>query len=607
MAIIQSKEPNGLRIGSMQNVYAESMMHENYVSDLIKGYGQDVRYFKLKNTYSDVFKPILDSNNLAIHAYGEGYVQEWEDPVVMIALLKFESDGINLNAYGIIPDSTMTAWMNQTDFAIAMAKKLSQWREYKVVGHSEFILDFNDDQDLIQNRDNIVIEFSTDLFDGALKAQISDKQLDQLLLPQNCEEIASPLPISIPCVLVDHGGLKIDTGRINPLLYKGDHYDPFEDDMVDCYLHLEVTSVQRDSKGAIKVMGGIRGGVIYHDTTVIGKYLDKIRPEVGDLIDVPVPSPDGSLGVYRSQKYEIVQVLETGANDSTLNPFLRKYIYELSLRAYVASGQTEPDEQAEKTEKKDRLDLISQAAEDAAKKLSMYENHEDNAYGGYQRLNQRGGASVQRDANKSTVNDFDPPTQREIKEKKLKKSTTPLFVFKDQKMVLSLVSDPRNNNSFLKLSPLKKSTKVSANHLDFLRADDDTLTLVDGQVAYLLASRFKQMQIDDATYCLAPIRLKHEVYGQNGGWADQPFSLEDRDDENPLDMNLQDLIGRNTTPEDWKNPSENRLCFPYTNSYLECEYERPEEGMEVWTCYLVLAGDESEPKTHWPICACVKN
>lgn len=52
-------------------------------------------------------------------------------------------------------------------------------------------------------------------------------------------------------------------------------------------------------------MGGIRGGVIYHDTTVIGKYIDKVKPEVGDLIDVPVPAEDGSLGVYR-QKYEIV-------------------------------------------------------------------------------------------------------------------------------------------------------------------------------------------------------------------------------------------------------------------------------------------------------------
>jgi hypothetical protein len=89
-------------------------------------------------------------------------------------------------------------------------------------------------------------------------------------------------------------------------------------------------------------------------------------------------------------------------------------------------------------------------------------------------------------------------------------------------MVLSLISDPRNNNSFLKLSPLKKSTVLPEGfqYIEYLRADDDNLVLVDGTSAYLLASRFKTPELDDETYCIKPIRLKHEVYGQKGGWAD---------------------------------------------------------------------------------------
>lgn len=147
-------------------------------------------------------------------------------------------------------------------------------------------------------------------------------------------------------------------------------------------------------------------------------------------------------------------------------------------------------------------------------------------YGGYHRINHRSGSSVQRDASLSKVNDFDPPTKKEIQEKKLKKSATALFAFKDMKMVLSLISDPRNNNSFLKLSPLKKSTVLPEGfqYIDYLRADDDNLVLVDGPAAYLLASRFRNPELDDETYCIKPIRLKHEVYGQKGGWADQPFS-----------------------------------------------------------------------------------
>lgn len=173
-------------------------------------------------------------------------------------------------------------------------------------------------------------------------------------------------------------------------------------------------------------MGGIRGGVIYHDTTVIGKYIDKVKPEVGDLIDVPVPGKDGTEQIY-NQKYEIVHIEETITNESYMNPFLRKYIYQANLRAYIPSGQTEPEVQEQEKEKADNLDLVNHSAENAAKKISLYENFEDDVYGGFQKINKRTTASVQRDAKKSTINDFDPPD----KKKGLKKTVTPLFLFKD--------------------------------------------------------------------------------------------------------------------------------------------------------------------------------
>ena len=76
--------------------------------------------------------------------------------------------------------------------------------------------------------------------------------------------------------------------------------------------------------------------------------------------------------------------------------------------------------------------------------------------------------------------------------------------------------------------------------------------------------------------------------------------------ERELNMDLQDLLGKNTTPDGWKSASENRLTFPWSNTYLEVEFEKPEEGMNVWTCFVVFAGEKAEEKTHWPICAYVK-
>ena len=47
------------------------------------------------------------------------------------------------------------------------------------------ILDFDNDADLIENRNNVLIEFKTDLFDGVLRVNFTDHIMSQLLLPKN--------------------------------------------------------------------------------------------------------------------------------------------------------------------------------------------------------------------------------------------------------------------------------------------------------------------------------------------------------------------------------------------------------------------------------------
>ena len=151
----------------------------------------------------------------------------------------------------------------------------------------------------------------------------------------------------------------------------------------------------------------------------------------------------------------MVNIYQSKANEDYMNPFLRQYMYEMTLRAYVSSGQTEPNGPDDgRVEVQDKLDLINSAAENAAKKVSLYTDHEDEVYGGYEKIQKRGNPSVQRDESNSKINDFNPPK----KVNGLKKSAKSLFMFKELGMVLSLIDDPRNNNSYLKLSPIKKNT-----------------------------------------------------------------------------------------------------------------------------------------------------
>lgn len=240
---------------------------------------------------------------------------------------------------GIQPDSNMTMWVSQTEFALAFAKALGQWKEYPVVGKNEFILDFDSEQDLIDNKDRISMEFQTDLFNGLLKAEITDHTLNDILIHNSDRKLETPM--TVPCTVLEHGKLKIDSGRINQWLYKGDHYTKIEEELVDCHLHLEIVAILKDRTGKIRILGHMCGGVMFGDTSEVGKYSDKIIPNVGDLMDIPVPNGNQPQ-VYRT-KYEVVQVQECAANESYANPFLRNYIYEINLRAYVASGQVEPE------------------------------------------------------------------------------------------------------------------------------------------------------------------------------------------------------------------------------------------------------------------------
>lgn len=75
---------------------------------------------------------------------------------------------------------------------------------------------------MIENKDRISMEFQTDLFNGLLKAELTDHTLNDLLIHDSEKKLEKP--IVIPCTVLEHGKLKIDSGRINKWLYKGDHY-----------------------------------------------------------------------------------------------------------------------------------------------------------------------------------------------------------------------------------------------------------------------------------------------------------------------------------------------------------------------------------------------
>lgn len=69
MSILQSKLDQ-VRYMKRQNLEEEAKMIGNYYRDIIRQYGVDCNYYKIKIPYLEQFKKTLDDNTLILHAYG---------------------------------------------------------------------------------------------------------------------------------------------------------------------------------------------------------------------------------------------------------------------------------------------------------------------------------------------------------------------------------------------------------------------------------------------------------------------------------------------------------------------------------------------------------
>lgn len=122
--------------------------------------------------------------------------------------------------------------------------------------------------------------------------------------------------------------------------------------------------------------GKIYGNVLFFDTNELGKYVEKIHPSVGDLVEIDFP--DGN----SPERYEITECFDKQLTSDGISPLLHKYIWKCKARRYVDCNddidKNEADERLQ--EKLDHQQLVN---EKVAEAISIYENNEDAVYGGY--------------------------------------------------------------------------------------------------------------------------------------------------------------------------------------------------------------------------------
>ena len=123
--------------------------------------------------------------------------------------------------------------------------------------------------------------------------------------------------------------------------------------------------------------GKVHGGILFYDINKIGKSIEKIHPEVGDIVSIDFPDEKNR------EKYEITECFDKQLTQDGISPLLHKYIWKCKARRY--SNMHEDMEQSlgdERIEEKQTFDNLVKS--DIISKLSIYKNNEDSVYGGYE-------------------------------------------------------------------------------------------------------------------------------------------------------------------------------------------------------------------------------
>lgn len=126
--------------------------------------------------------------------------------------------------------------------------------------------------------------------------------------------------------------------------------------------------------------GRLHGAVLFRDLEKIGKYMDMIHPDVGDIVTIDFP--DGQ----SRQQFEITECFDKNLANDGINPLLHKYVWKCKAKRYVNSGENFPEKNEANERWKEAIDFLDYSDEEVGKRIGKYdEYHSDKIYGGYER------------------------------------------------------------------------------------------------------------------------------------------------------------------------------------------------------------------------------
>lgn len=371
MAIRQSNVDE-IRYLKRKNLEQEAKLIGNMYRDQIRQYGIDCHYYKLDLKKFAEFKNIIDQNTILRHAYGYDDQPDYSVSADMIAFMEVENDIFQLNKYGLNPNMDVNFVFDSNDFACALASQLGQYKEYKI-----------DETEIVCEVPEYNPETAVEVFPYRLGLGYNENYRCGILSGKLSVELSSyelDKETTVMCHPYEHTDFKVEF-PVNEYIKKSFKHKIKNNEYIDTLLFLTfvVRKTRRDD-GTYKhiLKGKLHGAILFYDVSAIGKYVEKIHPEVGDVITIDFPDEDNR------EQYEITEAFDKQLTQDGINPLLHKYVWKCKARRYLNSY-----EPIEKNEANDRLEeqmrYDQTVREEITKKISVYDEDEDKVYGGYER------------------------------------------------------------------------------------------------------------------------------------------------------------------------------------------------------------------------------
>ena len=394
MAVIQ-QDIDEIRYMRRRNLEEEAKIVRNYYADYIRQYGLDVSYYKMNTEGYENFKNIIDQNTVLKRAYGYEMNPEYHPSVDMIAFAEIDSDVFNLNKYGFVPNTDITLTFDAVQFACDLAPYVGVYKEYPIES-SEIICElppFNSDVtsyfDPVTGKtvsgyvssDTWPYEiglgraetFKCGVCEGAMRCVLSGYELGK--------------EVTVICDPYEHVDFKVEFPRNDDLYYSLKYKMQNEEYLETMLLLTYRVDKIGDVDPRYMLSGYVHGSVLFFDLDRMGKYCEKIRPDVGDIVALDFPDENNR------EKYEITECLDKQLTQDGLNPLLHKYIWKCKARRYINSheeGAPQDNEADARMDERRKYDAVvdEQVAEHVSKYDYIDEDNdvkEDAVYGGYER------------------------------------------------------------------------------------------------------------------------------------------------------------------------------------------------------------------------------